>query len=288
MIAFYVNTENLANSIKINNYIKILQPQAKTIAYGEMPLYLPDFFKKTKFDFIVSRECDQEIVISDLYLYAVGKIKNIDIRGGYMISDGKLLKCKPGEYSSPEKWGFSNLKKLPLIDYFKMQNKEQVVLTISRGCPYNCCYCNAVSYYGVSERRRPIEDIINFINSNEYIYYKFFAPNFTLNEKETFKLCEALIKNEKKIKWSCTTRPDLLKNELLIKKMSQAGCYKIAVGIESIEESDLLNIKKQYDLNNMIQGINLLKKYNIEYKALIMFGVPNQTKTGIEYTLDFL
>lgn len=218
----------------------------------------------------------------------LGKIKNIDIRGGYMISDGKLLKCKPGEYSSPEKWGFSNLKKLPLIDYFKMQNKEQVVLTISRGCLYNCCYCNAVSYYGVSERRRPIEDIINFINSNEYIYYKFFAPNFTLNEKETFKLCEALIKNEKKIKWSCTTRPDLLKNELLIKKMSQAGCYKIAVGIESIEESDLLNIKKQYDLNNMIQGINLLKKYNIEYKALIMFGVPNQTKTGIEYTLDFL
>ena len=36
------------------------------------------------------------------------------------------------------------------------------------------------------------------------------------------------------------------------------------------------------------KGIKLLKKYGIEYKALIMFGVPNQTKESIKYTLDFL
>ena len=93
---------------------------------------------------------------------------------------------------------------------------------------------------------------------------------------------------KKKIKWSCTTRPDLLENKEIIKMMAQSGCYKIAIGIESIEMEDLKNINKRYDNNAIVKGIKLLKKYNIEYKALVMFGVPNQTKESIKFTLDFL
>ena len=48
------------------------------------------------------------------------------------------------------------------------------------------------------------------------------------------------------------------------------------------------NIHKRYDNEVIVQGIKLLKKYGIEYKALVMFGVPNQTKESIAYTLDFL
>ena len=70
--------------------------------------------------------------------------------------------------------------------------------------------------------------------------------------------------------------------------MAESGCYKIAIGIESVEENDLESINKRYDNEVIIQGIKLLKKYGIEYKALVMFGVPNQTKESIAYTLDFL
>ena len=141
---------------------------------------------------------------------------------------------------------------------------------------------------GKKERRRPIESIIDYINSNTYTYYKFFAPDFTLNEKYVIDICDALIKNSKKIKWSCTTRPDLLQNEAVIQKMAEAGCYKIAIGIESVEQQDLDSIDKRYDNHIIIKGIQLLQKYGIEYKALVMFGVPNQTKKSIKYTLDFL
>ena len=95
-------------------------------------------------------------------------------------------------------------------------------------------------------------------------------------------------KQWKKIKWSCTTRPDLLKNEELIKMMSKSGCYKIAIGIESVENEDLKSINKRYDNKIIVEGIKLLQKYDIEYKALVMFGLPNQTKESIKYTLDFL
>lgn len=287
-VAFYTNTENLQNTIKLSKIIRQVSPNTKTIVYGEMPIYLPKFFKKTEFDAIVSKQCDQEIAILDFFNYAIKKKDKDSLRGVIFIENGSLVESKKGEYLKPEEWGYTNFKKVPIEKYFQMSGKQQVVVTIARGCPFNCMYCNAVSYYGKNERRRPIESLIEYINKSPYYLYKFFAPNFTLDEKYAFDFSEALIQNEKKIKWSCTTRPDLLKNETLIKKMAESGCYKIAIGIESVEQKDLNSIEKNYDSNDIIQGIDLLKKYNIEYKALVMFGVPNQTKEGIKYTLDFL
>lgn len=287
-IAFYTNTENLQNTIKLQEYIKEILPNCKTIAYGEMPLYLPKFFKKTKFNAIVSRECDQEIALLDFFKYSLGMLYEQDMRGVILIKNKQLVNCKKGEFLPANEWGYTNIKKVPIQKYFEMEKKQQVVITVARGCPYNCPYCNAVLYYGKKERRREPKEIINYINSLDYEYFKFFAPDFTLNEEKAMELCQELIKNKKKIKWSCTTRPDLLKNEELIKCMAQSGCYKIAIGIESVEKEDLKNIHKRYDNEVIVQGIKLLKKYGIEYKALVMFGVPNQTKESIAYTLDFL
>lgn len=287
-IAFYINTENLQNTIKLQEYIKEILPNCKTIAYGEMPIYLPKFFKKTKFNAIVSRECDQEIALLDFFKYSLGTIEEQDMRGVILIKNKQLVNCKKGEFLPPNEWGYTNINKVPIKKYFEMEKKQQVVITVARGCPYNCPYCNAVLYYGKKERRREPKEIVNHINSLDYEYFKFFAPDFTLNEEKAMELCQALINNKKKIKWSCTTRPDLLKNEELIKCMAESGCYKTAIGIESVEENDLESINKRYDNEVIIQGIKLLKKYGIEYKALVMFGVPNQTKESIAYTLDFL
>lgn len=287
-IAFYVNTENLQNTIKLEKLIKEILPNTKSIVYGEMPIYLPNLFKNTSFDAIVSKCCDQEVAILDFFKYARGQERKENLRGVLLIEDNKIKKCADGIFLDSKEWGFTDPEKVPIKSYFEMEKKDQVVVTVARGCPYNCPYCNAVLYYGQKERRRPIESIINYINSLEYEYYKFFAPDFTLNEQYALELSKALIENPKKIKWSCTTRPDLLENEELIKAMAESGCYKIAIGIESIEREDLESINKRYDNKSIKKGIKLLKKYGIEYKALIMFGVPNQTKESIRYTLDFL
>lgn len=74
-IAFYINTENLKNTITLQEYIKEIQPHCKTIAYGEMPIYLPKYFRKTQFDAIVLNECDQELAIYDFFNIVSAKNK---------------------------------------------------------------------------------------------------------------------------------------------------------------------------------------------------------------------
>lgn len=285
--AVYLNSENLYNGLKLLDFIKIINPECKVIAYGEMPLYLPNFFKNTKFDAIVSKNADQESAILDYFQYVTTKNEK-KLHDVLLVKDGQLVHTPKGLILNPKEWGYTDKNEVPMDKYIMMEGKDQYVLTLSRGCPYGCKYCNATSYYGNCERRRNVLDVINIINENHHEYYKFFAPNFTLNKKEAYKLCKAIIENGKPIKWSCTTRPDLLDDPELIKIMALSGCIKVAVGIESISKTDLEAIDKRYDSEVISKGIELLHKYGIEYKALVMFGVPNQTKESILYTIEFL
>ena len=131
-IAFYINTENLQNTIKLQEYIKEILPNCKTIAYGEMPIYLPKFFKKTKFNAIVSRECDQEIALLDFFKYSLGTIEEQDMRGVILIKNKQLVNCKKGEFLPPNEWGYTNINKVPIKKYFEMEKKQQVVITVAR------------------------------------------------------------------------------------------------------------------------------------------------------------
>ena len=248
--AVYLNSENLANGLRLVEFIKTINPSCKIIAYGEMPLYLPKFFKTTNFDAIVRENCDQESAILDFFRCASLGDESV-LHDIYVIRNDMLLPTRKSIQLPPSEWGLSQREEVPIDKYIAMEGKNQYVMTLSRGCPYGCKYCNATSYYGTKDRRRDADAIIDFINVNDYEYYKFFSPNFTLNKVEALKLCQEIIKNGKAIKWSCTTRPDLLDDEELISTMAMAGCVKVAVGIESISKSDLESIDKRYDSNSL-------------------------------------
>ena len=287
-IAFFVNTDNIENSLTLLKITKEISPKTKCIAYGELCVFLPDFFINTEFDAIVSDRCDCEVSILDFFNYSYNLINKEKARGVKFIENNKFNLYADGIYLPSKDWGFTNLNKSFVKSLFNIEGKDQVVIEIARGCPYNCKYCKETCFAGNIERRRPIKDVISYINHSDYEIFKFYASNFTLDELYVDKFCDELINNCKEIKWSCTTRPELLENERLIQKMSLAGCKKISVGIETIEKDELDDLKRSYNTQNIIDGINLLNKYNIEYKALIMFGVPNQTKESILATLDFL
>lgn len=67
-IAMYITTENLRQSISLAELIKEIYPNIKIIAYGTMPLLLPEFFVKTTIN-AVYVEGDQEKAIENYFRY---------------------------------------------------------------------------------------------------------------------------------------------------------------------------------------------------------------------------
>ncbi len=277
VLILLVRIENIYQTINFSKFIKTIKNDLKIIIYGDIVNLLPNFFKKIPFFDALVVEGDWELSLLSYIKYLKNNNKNI-LLGVYV---KKLKKFFPGK-TLGNKWSFSDIKKTPHDFYNCLNGKKQISLTISRGCPYNCSFCLSVCTFGNKDRRKSVDDIINFIDKNKFFFdsFKLFAPTFNINKKWVEEFCNKIINNKIKTSWCSTSRIDLLDDEKIIKLMKNAGCYKVSVGLETINKSSKF-LNKEFSKDQIIRVARFFNKNKIVLKGLIMLGVPGQDKYDI-------
>lgn len=182
-----------------------------------------------------------------------------------------------------------NMKEyVPAPTYYK-KLPSYVILT-SRGCPFRCIYCSKI--FGNTFRFHSIERIIREMNilieqygAKEIIFRD---DTFTINKEHVKNLCNEIIRLglNKKIKWTCMTRVNLVDKELL-DLMAKAGCWSIHYGVESGSQRLLDLIQKDITLEQVKQAFKWTKEVGIEIKAFFMLGLPTETKEESTRTIEF-
>jgi len=171
-------------------------------------------------------------------------------------------------------------------DRYKLGN-----IMASRGCPYQCTFCNSFKVWGHKVRFRSIDNIIGEIESITNTFnirsFHFSDDTFTLNKKHVLEFCSALISRDIKISWSCTTRLDVLDEDIIF-AMKKSGLSVVTVGIESGSDRILKLIKKGQDKEKIRQGIKLLNKFKIDWHAFFMIGFPFEEEADIFETKQFM
>jgi radical SAM superfamily enzyme YgiQ (UPF0313 family) len=161
----------------------------------------------------------------------------------------------------------------------------------SRGCPYNCNYCATNNIWQRKVRWRSpqnvVDEIKSFIVNQKERFLSFYDDCFTLNKKWLSEFCDIVIKENLKINWQCITSANLL-DEAVFKKITQAGCKKINIGVESGSERILKIAQKNINLNVIRKVFSLAKKYNISTTAYIMIGFPTETEYDVQLTQDII
>jgi radical SAM superfamily enzyme YgiQ (UPF0313 family) len=114
----------------------------------------------------------------------------------------------------------------------------------------------------------------------------FMDDNFTLVEERVRQICD-LIK-EFGLTWRCSggVRVDTLSFPLL-KKMKEAGCYMLSLGIESGNQEILKNIKKQLSLEQVKKVVSDCRKLKIETRGLFMLGNLGENESTMRQTIEF-
>jgi len=157
----------------------------------------------------------------------------------------------------------------------------------SRGCPYSCNYCSTNNIWQRRVRMRSprtfVEEIKVSIKNQKERFLSFYDDCFTLNKKWLLEFCDIMIKEKVQINWQCITGVNLLE-EAVFRKIVQAGCRKINLGIESGSERILKLANKNIDLDTVRSIFRLAKKYNISTAAYIMIGFPTETEYDIRLT----
>lgn len=269
--------------VQLSKIIKNIFPESIIVVGGPHVTFIPNkvLQKHLMIDIVVNGEGEitmLEIVKNiEKYGYNMDKLKSV--KGIYFRAEnGTIIRTedrKPIEDLDTLPYPARHL--LPMKQYKNLTKYTSIVA--SRGCPYNCIYCNASAFWKHTVRLRKPSEIIKEIETVMYNFgfnkFKFVDDNFLFPSKWTHTLLSYL--SELDIKWICNARIDKV-NENIIKEASKAGCEKIIFGIESLSPLVQQIIRKNLKINpdTLKKIIHICHKNDIKTKLNFIIGLPGQ------------
>jgi radical SAM superfamily enzyme YgiQ (UPF0313 family) len=163
-------------------------------------------------------------------------------------------------------------------------------LITSRGCNGTCTFC-ARPFMGEKYRSHSAESTIEMIDHLVKVYgtrdIMFYDDNFLLDRKRVTTICEEILRRNYKISWSCLARTDIMPEDFF-KLIKRAGCWQIAYGIESADQTILDNLKKRTTIEKVAEMIRKTNEAGIHSRGYFMIGCPGESLETIDKTTRFL
>jgi radical SAM superfamily enzyme YgiQ (UPF0313 family) len=233
----------------------------------------------------------------------IGKLKNKKAYGKIPTAaywhNGEIINNPLSQYKE-------ELDRLDLKTYYRLPAKKYVskfldssgswiecipILT-GIGCSYGCIYCPYPLGYGRSMVKKSnekvieeIEFIVDNFNINGFVFRE---QTFTYDKKRVYDLCDRIIEKKLEINWLIETRVDLV-DERLLRRMKEAGCFRIHYGVETGDEEILkTHGKPGASLKQHKKTFSDSKKAGIYAHAHMMIGFPRDNEETIEKSIKLL
>jgi radical SAM superfamily enzyme YgiQ (UPF0313 family) len=164
-----------------------------------------------------------------------------------------------------------------------------IPLQTRRGCPMRCSYCSTPALEGTAIRTHPVETVLEALSRHVAVGFKnFYFVDNTFNFPPDYakSLCDAIVSARLGIRWRCILYPGFVDEEM-VSKMAQAGCIEVSLGFESGSPGILKSLNKKYDLDQVRQASELLRRHGIARMGFLMFGAPGETRETVQESLDF-
>jgi len=291
VVGFYAMTWNYHLASQIAKEIKELNPEVITILGGPNMTCMPGAsLKFGQFDFGVISE--GEVTIGEL----IDKLENKNnlefgqILGLAFKQNGEVV-INPARplINSLDDLPYPARHLLPMEKYFDVFSKHKKFATIiaTRGCPFNCTFCDRKNRMGRGWRVRSpkniAEEIKGIIDKYGIREFMFFDDNLIIDKKWANELF-ARLKNLNII-WECRERVDMV-DESTLRAMKDSGCYRIRFGFESGDNRILKILKKDITVEQSLKCAELCKKIGIEIVGYFIIGAPQETNESIKNTIN--
>lgn len=166
----------------------------------------------------------------------------------------------------------------------------QTTLVTNRGCPFHCIYCLAGQVSGRKNRYRSVgnmmAEIRECVERHGIRSFLFRSDLFTQNKKWVIELCQAIIDSKLNIEWACNSRVDTMNPEVL-GWMKKAGCWIVALGVESGDPRTLERIEKQATVEDAYRAVAMLREAGLKSSVYLLVGLPWDTEELIDGQVAF-
>jgi len=196
----------------------------------------------------------------------------------------------PRHMYNTDQWADISMSPAPLWNLIDLKNYASMCIQYSRGCPFDCDFCDITVLFG---RRPRTKSVGNILNELEALYRRgwrgnvFFVDDNFIGNKKTIKrdLLPAIIAWMKYRKYPFRFQTqasiNLADDEALMQMMADAGFEAVFVGIETPEEESLIECGKlQNTRGDILKSVKKLQKAGFQVQGGFIVGFDSD-KTDI-------
>jgi hopanoid C-3 methylase len=138
-------------------------------------------------------------------------------------------------------------------------------IEFSRGCPWDCSFCSAWTFYGRSYRQVSPEHVVDDLASIREPGAFIVDDVAFIQAKHGFAIGEAIARANIKKKYYLETRGDvLLRNKEVFRLWKTLGLAYVFLGIEAIDEEGLRKFRKRTSLGQNYEALEFARSLGVE------------------------
>jgi radical SAM superfamily enzyme YgiQ (UPF0313 family) len=170
------------------------------------------------------------------------------------------------------------LSPTPRWDLYRNERALIGTLQTSRGCPFECEFCDVIQYLGRNQRHKPVDHVIAELDELYARGYRtiFLADdNFTVYRRRCKELLAAIAwwHRDHPVDLITQVSIDAARDEELLEQCADAGLTQVFIGIETPNQESLRETKKRQNLNiDLIAEVQRFVDHGISVIGGMMVG----------------
>jgi len=209
-----------------------------------------------------------------------------------------LRKGKPQHKYMSGEW--ANLAETPVPDWSLLRMKKYASMNVqySRGCPFDCDFCDIPMLYGHRPRIKQKSQVINELESLYDQGWRgsvFFVDDNFIGNKRSLKqevlpaVADWMAKRKYPFTFLTQASVNIADDEELMTLMVQAGFNSVFVGIETPDEESLAECGKiQNKGRNLVECVKKIQQFGLQVQGGFIVGFDNDPLTIFERQIRFI
>jgi radical SAM superfamily enzyme YgiQ (UPF0313 family) len=186
---------------------------------------------------------------------------------------------------------------VPDLSLISPRHYGSMAIQYSRGCPFNCEFCDIIEVYGRRPRTKSIPQVIAELDALYDRKWRgpvfFVDDNFIGNKKSVKELLPAVAewnhRRNQPFNFFTEASINLSDDQELLQSMRDAGFFRVFVGIETPAEASLKEAQKlQNTRRSLVDSVRRLQKYGMEVMAGFIVGFDNDPEDIFDQQVKFI
>lgn len=186
----------------------------------------------------------------------------------------------------------------PVPEFTLAELKRYAAMSVqySRGCPFQCEFCDIIEIYGRVPRTKSNQQILAELDELKRLGWRgtvfVVDDNFIGNKRNVKKLLPELVawqeRNDHPFSLLTEASVNLADDDSLLATMRTAGFHRVFLGIETPVEESLKEAQKSQNRGNLLEAVKKIQSYGMEVMGGFIVGFDHDPADIFERQINFI